>query len=346
MPRRLPIPAHFNPATVGQVWRVPYEERAAQALEWARIHELKPSGTDKKRVCLLLIDCQNTFCIPEFELFVRGRSGQGAVDDNTRLCRFIYENLQFITEIRATLDTHKAAQIFHSLFWINEEGEHPTPMTVVSVEDVETGAWRVNPDVTGVKGTDCYERLCSYALHYVRRLRERGKYDLIIWPYHAILGGIGHALVSAVEEAMFFHTVARRSQAGFEIKGDFALTEHYSVLSPEVDEDQEGNVIAERNASFLNTLLEFDAVVVAGQAKSHCLAWTMEDLLAEMASRHEDLAKKVYLLEDCTSPVVVPDLVDFTEAADGAFQRFADAGVNVVRSTEPVDQWPGGIFTQ
>ena len=197
-----------------------------------------------------------------------------------------------------------------------------------------------------LRATDGYERLCSYALHYVRRLRERGKYDLVIWPYHAILGGIGHALVSAVEDAMFFHTVARRSQAGFEIKGDFALTEHYSVLSPEVDEDQEGNVIAGKNTSFLNTLLEFDAVVVAGQAKSHCLAWTMEDLLTEMASRHEDLAKKVYLLEDCTSPVVVPDVVDFTEAADAAFQRFAEAGMNEVRSTEPVDQWPGGISAQ
>ena len=152
MPRKLPIPAHFNPTMVGQVWRVPYEERAAQALEWARTHELKPSGTDKTRVCLLLIDCQNTFCIPEFELFVSGRWGQGAVDDNTRLCRFIYENLPIITEIHATLDTHKAAQIFHSLFWIDEKGEHPTPMTVISVADVETGAWRVNPDVSGVKG--------------------------------------------------------------------------------------------------------------------------------------------------------------------------------------------------
>jgi len=39
-------------------------------------------------------------------------------------------------------------------------------------------------------------------------------------------------------------------------------------------------------------------------------------------------------LEDCTSPVVVPGVVDFTEAANEAFQRFAAAGMNVVKSTE------------
>jgi len=57
-------------------------------------------------------------------------------------------------------------------------------------------------------------------------------------------------------------------------------------------------------------------------------------LLTEILARDANLAKKVYLLEDCTSPVVVPGVVDFTEAANEAFQRFAAAGMNVVKSTE------------
>ena len=64
--------------------------------------------------------------------------------------------------------------------------------------------------------------------------RPPGKYKLTIWPYHAMLGGIGHALVPAVEEAIFFHSVARRSQPDFQQKGHSPLTEHYSVLGPEV----------------------------------------------------------------------------------------------------------------
>jgi len=46
------------------------------------------------------------------------------------------------------------------------------------------------------------------------------------------------------------------------------------------------------------------------------------------------LAKKVYLLEDCTSPVVVPEVVDHTDAADAAYERFAKAGMHVVKSTD------------
>jgi len=71
---------------------------------------------------------------------------------------------------------------------------------------------------------------------YTRRLAEGGKYDLTIWPYHAMLGGIGHALASGVEEAIFFHGIARRSRPDFRVKGDNPLTEHYSVLGPEVRE--------------------------------------------------------------------------------------------------------------
>ena len=105
-------------------------------------------------------------------------------------------------------------------------------------------------------------------------------------------------------------------------------------MQPEVLDECDGNPIAEKNAKFIDKLLEFDAIIIAGQAKSHCVAWTIDDLLTEILARDSQLAKKVYLLEDCTSPVVVPGVVDFTEAADAAFQRFAATGMNVVKSTE------------
>lgn len=56
-----------------------------------------------------------------------------------------------------------------------------------------------------------------------------------------MLGGIGHALVPAVEEALFFHNLVRHSQTHFEIKGDNPLTENYSALRPEVLDDAQDN---------------------------------------------------------------------------------------------------------
>ena len=154
-----------------------------------------------------------------------------------------------------------------------------------------------------------------------------------------MLGGIGHAVVSAVDEAGFFHTIARKTQVHYEIKGQNPLTENYSVLRPEVLNDADGQPISEKNSRFLQILLEYDRVVIAGQAKSHCVAWTVNDLLAEIQQSDVKLAEKIYLVDDLTSPVVVPGVVDYTEPADAAFAKASDAGMHVVQSTNPIGDW-------
>lgn len=339
--KQLPIPNFFDPKKVGKVWRVPYQQRAREALDWARQHQIDAAAKDKTRICLMIIDVQNTFCIPGYELFVAGQSGMGAVEDNLRLCRFIYRNLNVITEIAPTMDTHTAMQIFHPVFWINDRAEHPQPYIEIRPEDIQEGLWKVNPAVAHSLAKGDYLGLQKDALHYVEKLKEEGKYPLTIWPYHAMLGGIGNSLVSAAEEALFFHNIARESQADFQVKGANPLTENYSVLRPEVLEGADGKPIAQKNTRFVNKLLKFDAVIIAGQAKSHCVAWTIDDLLTEIRAKNPDLAQKVYLLEDCTSPVVVPPNVDFTVQANEAFQRFADAGMHLVKSTEAIANFPG-----
>ena len=334
----LPLPAHFDADRVGEVWRVPYEERAREASAWADEHNLGRAADDSFRLCVLAVDIQNTFCIPDFELFVAGRSGTGAVDDNRRLCEFLYRNLGEITQVFPSLDTHHAMQVFHAIWLVDEHGDHPAPYTLVSAEDVATGRWRLNSAVAEALGIDI-DYAERHLVYYTRRLAEGGKYDLTVWPYHAMLGGIGHALVSAVEEAIFFHGLARYSSPDFQVKGDNPLTEHYSLLGPEVTEGPDGDRLGGKNTELIEKLLTFDAVVVAGQAKSHCLAWTIDDLLDDEEVRKR-LAERTYLLEDCTSPVVVPGVVDYTAEADAAFERYAAAGMHVVRSTEPITSWP------
>ncbi|HEU0303399.1 MAG TPA: hypothetical protein VFR32_02345 [Gaiellaceae bacterium] len=317
----LPLPPHYEPERVEEIWRLEYEARAGDAERWAGEHSVRPADEDATRTCLVVVDCQNTFCTPGFELFV-----PGAPDDSRRLCAFVYRNLARITQIVPTLDSHQAVQIFHAAWLVDEADRHPPPYTLVTADDVERGVWRAaDPSAQG------------HLAHYTRALEEGGKYQLTVWPYHAMLGGIGHALVSAVEEALFFHSVARRNAPDFHVKGTNPLTEHYSVLGPEVTRGPDGEEIARRDTELVERLRGFDAVIVAGQAKSHCVAWTIDDLLEDFG----DLAPKVYLLEDCTSPVVVPGAVDYTKEADAAFRRFAEAGMHVVRSTEPMAGWPG-----
>lgn len=336
-----PLPDFYDPAAASTLRRIPYQTLAQAATAYRQHHAIAPASQDKARVCLLAIDVQNTFCLPEFELFVGGRSGRGAVEDTRRLCEFIYRHLDVITEIIPTLDTHQAAQIFHPVFWVNAAGEHPQPMTMISFEQVEAGQWQVNPQIAEQLAQQRgIVDVSEFAYHYAKELRDRSKYPLTIWPYHSMLGGVGHALVPAFEEACFFHTLVRSGQTRFELKGNNPLTENYSVLSPEVLTDASGQAIAQKNNRLIEHLLSFDAVIIAGQAKSHCVAWTVSDLLAEIQQRDPALAQKVYLLDDCTSPVVVPGIIDFTDAAEDTYRQFAAAGMHVVKSSDALTHWP------
>ncbi|MCX6065838.1 MAG: isochorismatase [Chloroflexi bacterium] len=329
----LPYPEFYQPESVSTVFQVDYADRSTRALAYRLKHALLPASTDRQKTWLLLIDVQNTFCIPGFELYVGGRSGRGAVEDNRRLCEFIYRNLDSITRISATLDTHSAMQIFHPLFFVDPDGNHPVAYTDIHVKDLQSGAWKFNAELAPQFGiTPEYGQ--EMMLLYAESLDKKGKYALTIWPYHAMLGGIGHSLVSAVEEALFFHAIARLSQTEFEIKGDKPFTENYSAIGPEVLLGPRGETLGVRNPQFIEKLKACDRVIIAGQAKSHCVVWTVSDLLDDIHATDPSLTRKVYLLEDCTSPVVVPGVVDHTEAADAAFAKFAAAGIHVVKSTE------------
>ena len=330
--KNLPIPSFFDSKKVGDVWRVPYEERAQQAHDWALQHGLEAASASKSRNWLLLIDVQNTFCIPGFELFVGGQSGKGAVEDNVRLCEFIYRNLGSLTNISATMDTHMSQQIFHAIFFVDKDGNHPAPYTDIHVDELRSGKWKFNPALA-----PDFEIAPEYGqqmmLHYAEELQKKGKYALTIWPYHAMLGGIGHALVSSIEEAIFFHSMTRLSQPEFDIKGNRPFTEHYSAIGPEVLHGPMGEMLGTHDAKYIETLKNVDKLIIAGQAKSHCVAWTISDLLDDINATDKSLAQKIYLLEDCTSPVVVPG-ADFTDAANDAFERFFEAGMNIVSSKD------------
>src|SRR5262245_28406227 len=115
MGNELPIPGFFNTATVGDVWQVPYQQRFQAALAWGSQHGIQPGASDQPKIALLLIDVQNTFCLPSFELPV-----QGAVEDCRRTAEFIYRNLAVLTSVHFTLDTHKVMQIFHPMYWVDE----------------------------------------------------------------------------------------------------------------------------------------------------------------------------------------------------------------------------------
>jgi nicotinamidase-related amidase len=341
----LPIPDFYTPNHVTQWSYTPDQQKVfEQAIAWRKRHGIRSSGADQLRVHLVLIDLQKDFCYPQGTLYVGGRSGRGALQDSDRTVRFIYRNLARLTDISCTMDTHFPHQIFSPSFWLDANGNPPAPHREVTVADLQSGVLRPNPALADWLADGDQEWLQRQVEYYCAELERAGKYKLYLWPPHCLLGSSGHELVGVIHEARLFHAYARNARSWIEIKGSHPLTEFYSALAPEVTTRHDGGVLAESNTRFLETLLEYDAVVIAGQAASHCVKSTIEDLLTRIDPA---LTRKVYIMRDCMSSVAVPDsarpgqfIFDFTDQAEAALAVFKNAGMHVVESTTPMAEWP------
>lgn len=343
----LPLPDFYRPKNAADwAYRPDAQELARRAEAWRTDHRVKPSGADEFNLHLLLIDVQKDFCFPEGTLYVAGQSGSGAIDDNRRMAEFIYRNAAVITDITTTLDTHFAYQIFFPSFWCDRDGGPLSAHRVITASEIAGGDVKPHPAVARWLCNGNYSWLVKQVRHYCEELERAGKYQLYLWPPHCLLGSDGHALAGVIHEARLFHSFVRRNQSWVEVKGGNPLTENYSVLRPEVLTRHDGAPLGQRNTQFLATLMAADAVVIAGQAASHCVKSSIDDLLGEIAATDANLARKIYIMTDCMSAVTVPDgrggfAADFTREAEDAQQRFADAGMHLVRSTDPVASWPG-----
>jgi nicotinamidase-related amidase len=344
-PSELPIPDFYRPEHAAD-WR--YRPDAQALLEraeaWRREYGLRPSAEDAKRIHLLLVDLQKDFCFPEGTLYVGGRRGRGAMEDNDRLVRFLYRNLGVISQVTCTMDTHYPFQIFFPEFWIDAEGRTPSPHQEVTLEDLGSGRLQPNPALAPWFGDGDPGWLRRQVEHYCAELQKEGKYSLYLWPPHCLIGSEGYSLAGVVQEARLFHAYARSAPAELEVKGETPLTEYYSVIGPEVLTYFDGTPMAEKNQDFVRILLQSDAVLIAGQAASHCVRATIDDLLGHLGDYP---ASKVYILRDCMSSVAVPHperpgefVFDFTEQAEAALERFRAAGMHVVQSTTPMSEWP------
>ncbi len=300
-------PTFYNPQRIGALFHPDAARIAAEAVTAG----LPPANQDTRNVHLLLIDMQVDFCHPHGSLYVPGAPG-----DVQRTIEFIYRNAAHITQITCSLDSHLPSQIFSPNWWADADGNQPAPFTNVSAADVQSGRWQplVEPE---------------WSRAYVARLEQDHKKLLTIWPYHVLIGSPGHMLDPELWSAVFWHSIARQTHPVWMHKGSIPLTEHYSIIQPEVPVP--GAPGGGKNQAFLDELAEADLIVVGGEAMSHCVLETVEDLVEEFGDR-PDVLSKVLFLRDCTSPVVHPE-IDFRAIAGARLAEFERMGVHLVDST-------------
>lgn len=259
-------------------------------------------------IALLVID-------PQIDFHSKGSLAvPGADEDAVRLSRLIDKCCSSITKIYVTMDTHQKLHIAHPMFWKNgSTGEHPAIFTTISVEDVESGKWKCT-----------IPEFHDHSVRYVKELKKGGRFSLIIWPEHCLIGSIGHSVQPEIMESILNWEQFTNGAARFVFKGNNSLTEHYSAMKAEVELDEDPNT--KYNWKFLEELKQFDRVLICGQALSHCVNFTVRDIVREWP---KERTSDLIVLTDCSSSVT-----GFEKEGNQFLQEMKSAGLTVATSLD------------
>ena len=253
---------------------------------------------------LLVVDMQNDFCKPWGSLYVKG-SGK----DACLLGKFISDFDNKIDHIVLTQDNHQVIDISHPCFWEDNNGNPPPPFTIILPENISRGDWSPR-----------YEK--EKAIDYIEKLGKQGEFPHTIWPEHCITGSVGAAIIDEIMDPVKMW--ARKGHL-FDVitKGTNPLTEHFGVLRANIPIN--GAPETQLNMHLINEFRLYDHVLIAGEAKSHCVANTVKQIM-DIGG----LAEKIILLEDCMS-----DVEGFGTIALPIYERARESGV-IFSST---DSW-------
>ncbi|WP_313183180.1 hypothetical protein [Sphingobacterium siyangense] len=248
-------------------------------LALAEKEQVRPAALDLKRTLLLAIDVQNDFMESIGSLAVNGSKA-----DVQRLTQWMYRNLGSLTQVMCSLDCHSMMQIFHADWWLDTEGNHPEPFTIIRYADVRDGIWRAVNGHTAL------------ALDYLQHLEAEGKKQLCIWPYHCLEGTSGAQLESQFTNMLYFHSAVRQVKPVLVYKGQDPNTEMYGIIKAEYD----GNKFV--NHAVLEAIRAHDAIYIAGEASSHCVLASAVQIL-EYFEHDRSITSRITLLIDCMSPI-------------------------------------------
>lgn len=260
---------------------------------------------------LLVIDPQNDFCdIPGAALPV-----PGADADMRRLATFMAAARLKLASLIVTLDSHASVGIERTTFWLDEGGEQVPPFTVISEADLTTG-----------KYSPADAALWPAARAYVAELERQGRYQLMAWPVHCVVGTWGHNVHADVAAEIAAWESAWVRPAYRVLKGMNPLTEQYSAVRAEVQDLKD--IGTQTNMKLIGKARPEagEWLFVAGEAASHCVAATLEDLLASWG---REAARRVVILRDCMSPVP-----GYEDQAVERLQAFEKAGAQIMNSDE------------
>ena len=264
---------------------------------------------------LVVIDPQNDFC----DITGAALPVPGAVEDMKRTAKMIERIGHKLDDIHITLDSHRLFDIAHPIFWMDQNGNPPKPFTTISYADVKSSIWTPRNPTHRAR-----------ALAYTQTLESKGKYTLLIWPPHCLIGTEGNNVHPVLNAALQAWSEKEVAMVDYVTKGSNPWTEHYGALEAEVPDPEDPGTSL--NTDFLKMLAEADVIGIDGEASSHCVMATVNQIANNIGQEH---IKKFQLLTDGMSPVpAIPNVVDFPAIAQAWLQDMKRQGMTLTTTTQ------------
>ena len=290
-----------------------------------------------KNTQLVIIDPQNDF----MDTASAALRVPGANDDMDRLSIFIERVGKKLDGISVTLDSHSTLDYRHPGAWKNQNGETPLPITQggvpITADDIRSGIWKPihgNQPQAILGGQTITEFMIECAQN--RDTQTAGAVaGLEIWPEHCIIGTQGHNVNSGLMSQLQQWERDNLKYINYCTKGTNPLTEHYGAL--EANDPISADPSTSLNTNILQMLQTADFIVIAGEAASHCVMSTVNQVVDNIG---DDGVKKLVLLTDCMSPVAAINdeqgntIVDFPTITDAWYQDLESKGVTLTTSVE------------
>jgi nicotinamidase/pyrazinamidase len=274
---------------------------------------------------LVIIDPQNDFmdilagpgdpvglAIPGGPTFRSTLPVPGALKDMERCAELLRRVGPRLDDVHVTLDSHRVIDIAHPGFWRDASNKRPNPFTIISHDDVKNEVW-----------TPRSHQYRARALAYTAALEKAGKFQLMVWPKHCLIGSWGHNVVAPLKAELDAWEDAQFANVDYVVKGTNTFTEHYGALMAEVPDLFDP--ATQLNSAFISTLQDADVVGIAGEASSHCVKTTVEQIADNIGDAH---LAKLHILTDCMSPVPqTPGGPDFPAIAKDFLKRMQTRGL-------------------
>ena len=264
---------------------------------------------------LVIIDPQNDFMdLPNATLPVAG-----ATADMDRVVGLLKRIGGKLDDVHVTLDSHRVIDIAHPGFWRDANGKSPGPFTIIGHDDIVNGIWEPRSP-----------KFRQRVLDYTAALAAAGKFLLMVWPEHCLIGSWGHNVYGPLKAALDGWERSEYANVNYVTKGTNAFTEHYGALMAEVVDPKDPST--QLNGGFISVLQDADIIGIAGEASSHCVKTTVEQIVEHIGDKH---LSKIHILADCMSPVPqTSGAPDFPAIAQSFLKDMEKRGLILSTSTQ------------